>query len=271
MRYMELPEGADTKSFISDRGALAALPQLLKECFPEKRPKIIADGNTWRVAGERAQMLCEEAGLQPYPPVVLPAEPRPHPDYALSLKLAKGFAADCVPVAVGSGVINDLTKCAAGKANLRYCCVATACSVDGYTSSGGAMSVDGQKMTVPCPAPLALLADTDILETAPRPMMASGYADLMSKVTGGADWMIADALGIEAIAPHIWNLVQSDLRDRLGDCENLEKVFGGLAATGYAMQLYKDSRPASGAEHLCSHVWEMEHLTYNGEEPSHGF
>ena len=48
-------------------------------------------------------------------------------------------------------------------------------------------------------------------------------------------------------------------------------VFDGLAATGYSMQMYQESRPASGSEHLFSHVWEMEGLTRNGEEVSHGF
>ena len=37
------------------------------------------------------------------------------------------------------------------------------------------------------------------------------------------------------------------------------------------MQVYNDSRPASGMEHLMSHVWEMEGLTCNGAEVSHGF
>ena len=37
------------------------------------------------------------------------------------------------------------------------------------------------------------------------------------------------------------------------------------------MQMMKDSRPASGAEHLFSHVWEMEGLQLNGEDISHGF
>ena len=37
------------------------------------------------------------------------------------------------------------------------------------------------------------------------------------------------------------------------------------------MQVFNDSRPASGSEHLFSHVWEMEGLSFNGEEVSHGF
>ena len=271
MKYIDLPENIETKFFVLDKGALVAVPEVLQKAFPGRRMQMIADGNTFRVAGEKVQALCQQNDLQPYEPIILPAEPKPHPDYSLSQKLAEQFPADCVPVAVGSGVINDLVKCAAEIKKLRYCCVATAASVDGYTSSGGAMAVGLQKKTVPCPAPYALVADTDVMHTAPAEMMASGYADLMSKVTGGADWMIADELGIEKIVPPIWSLVQDDLRDNLADPENLEKLFLGLAATGYAMQMYHDSRPASGAEHLCSHVWEMEKLALNGEEISHGF
>ena len=188
MRYITLPENIETKVFVLDSNALTETPKVLQKYFPGRKLQIVADGNTWCVAGEKVQALCRAAGLQEYEPIILPAEPKPHPDYALSQELAEKFAGDCVPVAVGSGVINDLVKCAADIKKLPYCCVATAPSVDGYTASGGAMAVDQQKKTVPCPAPYALIADTDVMRTAPAEMMASGYADLMSKVTGGADW-----------------------------------------------------------------------------------
>ena len=37
------------------------------------------------------------------------------------------------------------------------------------------------------------------------------------------------------------------------------------------MQYMKDSRPASGAEHLYSHCWEMRDIKKDGVQPSHGF
>ena len=187
--------------------------------------------------------------------------------------LAKEISAkpEVVPLAVGSGVINDIVKRASGIANVPYCCVPTASSVDGYTSAGSAMSCNGFKMTLPCPAPYGLLVDTDVLYAAPPEMFASGYADLFAKIPGGADWIIAVEAGRDKIAQNIWDLVQKPLRQRLSDPKDFAPVFAGLADTGYAMQLYKDSRPASGAEHLMSHIWEMEHLSFNGEEVSHGF
>lgn len=268
---IEVPKGLETAAFILGENILDSVPELLQTFFPGKKPWIIADGNTWNAAGKYIFELLKKAGMEPAEPYLFPANPRPHPDYAISRKLAELMPENSVPVAVGSGVINDLVKCTAGLKNEKYCCVATACSVDGYTSNGGAMTVDGTKMTIRCPAPYAICADVKVLRTAPAPMFAAGYADLLAKIPGGADWIIADRLGIEPIRKDIWELIQIPLRDQLADASDMGKVFAGLAATGYGMQMYRESRPASGAEHLFSHIWEMEGLKYQGEDVSHGF
>ena len=102
------------------------------------------------------------------------------------------------PVAVGAGTINDLVKRASVEAKTPgYLCVATAPSVDGYTSYGAALTVNGVKKTVPCPAPTAILADNRVIGSAPLPMIAAGYADLAAKIVAGADWHIAATLGIK--------------------------------------------------------------------------
>ncbi|MBQ7207588.1 MAG: sn-glycerol-1-phosphate dehydrogenase [Lentisphaeria bacterium] len=271
MPRIAVPEGITTKVFILDDDALPQIPELLRELWPGKTPWIIADGNTWRAAGEKVQRIVSAAGIAAQEPHILPAVPKPHPDHAVSCRLAGMMTENTVPLAVGSGVINDLVKTAAGIKGITYCCIPTAPSVDGYTSRGAAMSVNGFKVTVPCPAPAAVVADKSVLLSAPAEMAAAGYGDLAAKVVAGADWLIADALGLDPVRPEIWDIVQKNLRAWLADHRDRMAVFMGLAATGYAMQRCLDSRPASGAEHLCSHIWEMEGLTCGGEEVSHGF
>ena len=266
MRRISLPPGLETECFILDSGALAAVPGLCRVFFPGRRPWIVADGNTWEAAGQGVLNSLREAGLTPVEPYLFPASPPPHAENRHVDTLVAAMPPDAVPVAVGGGTVNDLVKRAAFVAGRRYLCVPTAASVDGFTSSGASLVKDGLKQTLPCPAPLALAADTDVLKAAPPEMAAAGYADLAAKIPAGADWLIVDALGLEPIRPEVWQMVQPELRDRLSEPADLEKIFLGLAATGYAMQLYRDSRPASGAEHLVSHVWEME-----GSEASHGF
>jgi len=111
-------------------------------------------------------------------------------------------------------------------------------------------------------------------------MTASGYGDLLGKVTAGADWMVADALGVEPIDPRVWQLAQGPLRAAVGrpaelaggDREALERLVEGLVLSGLAMQAHASSRPASGAEHQFSHLWEMEGLGHDRRPPlSHGF
>ena len=269
MHYVDIPEGMQTAYFAMGSGALNELGNFIAKIFPGRKPWIIADGNTFAAAGKKAS----EQFSDQYAPYIFPGAPRLHPESTISDMLAEKMKTmpDVIPLAVGSGVINDIVKRAAGLAELHYCCIPTASSVDGYTAAGSAMAVGGRKITLPCPAPYALLADTDVLYTAPPEMFASGYADLFAKIPAGGDWIIAEAAGAEKIDRKIWDLVQKPLRQRLSDPDDFGPVFAGLADTGYAMQLYKDSRPASGAEHLMSHVWEMEKLSFNGEEVSHGF
>ena len=267
MDWIQIPQGMETKYFVMGEGVLSQVPELLKTAFPGKTPWIVADENTWNAAG---RALSAMLGTQK-PPKIFPAGPRLHPDSAVCDALAREIGSDLVPVAVGSGVINDIVKRASGIADVPYCCVPTAASVDGYTSYGAALCVEGFKKTMPCPAPFAIAADLAVLRTAPPEMFASGYADLLTKVPAGADWYIAESMGYEKRREDVWNLVQKDLRKWVSDSSDLYHVFMGLAATGYSMQLYRESRPASGAEHLMSHIWEMENLTFRGEDVSHGF
>jgi len=179
---------------------------------------------------------------------------------------------------VGSGSINDLTKRAAHETHLPYIAVATAASMDGYTASGAALIHEGVKQTFGCEAPVAVVADLNVLRAAPAAMTAAGYGDLVGKVTAGADWLVADALGIEPVLPVVWDMVQGPLpamiadpaRFQAGDAASIEQLFLGLIVTGLAIQVSGSTRCASGGEHQFSHLWEMRGLEHNGELVSHG-
>ena len=188
-------------------------------------------------------------------------------------------ATDAVPVAVGSGVINDLTKLCSHHNGRRYMVVGTAASMDGYTAYGASITKDGNKQTFDCPAPLGMVLDPSISAAAPARMSASGYADLIAKIPAGADWMLSDAVGSEPMDDFAFGLVQDGLKEALsdpagvhaGNVEKVEQLAEGLLLSGFAMQATQSSRPASGAEHQFSHLWDMEHLKYNGASVSHGF
>ena len=276
-----LRDATDTERVVIGPGALEAVAEVFGLTFGERPAVVVADATTWRVAGERVQRSLEAAGRATEAPYRFPPDTFVQAEYGNVERLTGALAAsDAVPVAVGSGSLNDLVKRAASEVGRPYLSVATAASMDGYTAFGAAITRAGYKQTLTCPAPRALVADLDVLAGAPAAMTASGYGDLLGTVTAGADWLVADALGVEPVDPGVWELVQGPLRAAIGrpgdlaagDRGALERLVEGLVMSGLAMQAHASSRPASGAEHQFSHLWEMEGLGQDRRPPlSHGF
>lgn len=273
-----LRDATDTRRVVLGAGTLSAVDAVFAYCFGAQPAVVVADENTFTVAGKVVQQRLLAAGRTAVAPYVFPDQPTLYADYQHVLELETALRAhNAIPVAVGAGTLNDLTKLAAHRCGRPSMIVATAASMDGYTAFGAAITHDGFKQTFACPAPRAVVADLDILAHAPPNMTASGYADLLGKVTAGADWLIADALAIEPIDRRAWSLVQDSLRAwtatpqllDLGDRQAVGQLVEGLILTGLAMQAYKSSRPASGSEHQFSHLWEMQETTHG--TVSHGF
>ena len=283
-----LARATDTQACEIGEDVLARAAAMLQERFPGARHAfVVCDPRTRAAAGERVEGLLRAAGLEVGEHVVEPGGRTFHADYRYVEEVREAIRADgverdgrqVVPVAVGSGVINDLVKLAGGELGLPYMTCATAASVDGYSSFGAAIrSPAGAKQTYPCPAPRAILADLDVLRTAPRWMAASGFADLMAKVPAGADWILARELGASEWHDHAWHTVQDSLKEAIGDPEGvaamrtapLTRFVEGLMLGGFAMQDMQSSRPASGAEHLFSHLLEMRDHTFRGDIVPHG-
>ena len=262
-----LRDATDTGQVAIGHGALGSVAEVFGRGFGDRPAVVVADATTWRVAGEQVQRELEAAGQATRGPYRFPPDTFVAADYENVERLSPALAGhDAIPVAVGSGSLNDIVKRAAHEAGRPYLSVATAASMDGYTAFGAAITKDGFKQTMTCPAPRAVVADLEVLAGAPAAMTASGYGDLLGKVTAGADWLVADALGVEPVDPGVWELVQGPLREAVGrpealaagDRGALERLVEGLVMSGLAMQAHASSRPASGAEHQFSHLWEMQ-------------
>ncbi len=269
----------ETRALRVGRGARHQTAELFEEQFGRVPGVVVADGNTLAASGRDVAESFRQRGLPCGEPFVF-ADPGLYAEYRYVDQLHQALAGrEGIPVAVGSGTINDLTKLVAHQLGRQYLAVATAASMDGYTAFGASITKDGLKQTFDCPAPAAVLADTDVIAAAPAELNASGYADLAAKVAAGADWLVADALGVEPVDGPAWGMVQDRLRAwlgepagvRRGDPEAVHHLTVGLMMGGFAMQRTRTSRVASGAEHQFSHLWDMQHHTHDGKAPSHGF
>lgn len=277
-----LQSANETKAVVNAAGALDELAGVFAAQFPGQAAIVIGDERTMAVAGNRAIEILRAGGIEVLDPYVFPGDPELYAQYENIETLRDAIKdVNATPVAVGGGTLNDIVKRTSGELGRPYAVVATAASMDGYTAFGASIAVDGYKQTLNCPAPVAAIADIDVLAGAPRVMTASGFGDLIGKVPAGADWILADALGIEAIDKDVWDLVQGPLRQSLarpealaqGDPSAVAELAEGLLMSGLAMQAHQSSRPASGAEHQFSHLWEMEGhgVDIKPRRLSHGF
>ncbi|NLP12700.1 sn-glycerol-1-phosphate dehydrogenase, partial [bacterium] len=267
-RYLDM--GPDLVSRISD---------FFQQSFGDQPAVIVADRNTYEAAGRALQ-----EHLHSSPTMVLDPFIFDEPDFCAEYRHVERLQAflssnQAVPIAVGSGTINDLTKLAAFLCQRQYLAFATAASMDGYTAYGASIIREGFKQTFFCPAPKAVVVDLEVIAAAPAELNAAGYGDLLAKMPAGADWLVADALGLDPIDKTAWQMVQTPLRYWLADPKGvrqgqlpaLTNLMEGLLMSGLAMQKTQSSRTASGAEHQFSHLWDNQHLRYNGSIPFHGF
>ncbi len=253
--------------------------EVFAELFDDFDCIIIADENTFAAAGKDVYDALRANGRPCLEPLVMEAAGL-YAEYSYVTRIQEALTTnDAIPIAVGSGSINDLTKLASHLCGRQYLSVATAASMDGYTAFGASITHEGSKQTFDCPAPLGVVADLDVIASAPEGLNASGYADLVAKVPAGLDWLLADSLGVDAIDQAIWDMVQSRLDVWMSDADGVRRrdmevtrrLIIALLITGFAMQAACSSRPVSGAEHQFSHLWDMEHHTHRGVAPSHGF
>lgn len=272
----------DTKVIALEEGLLPRSAEVLRGVLPEGRWLLVVDAVTWGVAGEAVGQSLSAAGLpwDRYTVEPAPGEEVPVADDAKIEALRAFLAASghSAVVAVGAGTINDVAKMATFQAKRPYAIVATAPSMNGYTSTIAAILSQGVKITAPCHAPVACLGDLGVLAEAPYRMIASGYGDLLSKPVSNADWRLAARLMGASYSPETIRLVEQGFAFLEGvapllptrDREAVGKLTATLCISGLAMAVAGSSSPASGGEHLVSHYIDMTHFAYGEPHDFHG-
>ncbi len=245
-------------------GAAEKLIAYLKAEWPDAIPFIICDVNT------------EKYAVKYFPAMLRYVYPdRQHATPEASLLAASGIRENGVGmlIACGSGSIHDITRYLASELSLPLISFPTAASVDGFASSMAAMTINGQKLTVPSHAPCALFAEPDVFCDAPEALTLSGIGDLVGKYISLFDWKMGHLLTGEPYDPAIEQMERDALHSLFsltyGTREFVIKLMEGLVISGLAIQQFGNTRPASGSEHHLSHFWEM-HCVNEPTDALHG-
>ena len=261
-------------------GLIEATDALLSELLPPPPWLLCADGNTWKAAGEKMA-----AGLAarkiPYAKSLFETSEQPlvasdAEVESLTSRLAASGANALV--AIGSGTINDVAKLASLRSTRPYAVIATAPSMNGYTSAAAALLSAGVKVTTPARAPVACLFDLDVVAAAPQRMIAAGFGDLLSRAVSMADWRLSHRLlqtpydqesaDLMTAAADLVEEIEAGLRVR--DHAAVARLCAALSVSGAAMALAGSSAPASGGEHLISHYLDMTAIARGLRHDLHG-
>jgi glycerol-1-phosphate dehydrogenase [NAD(P)+] len=259
------------RMFAYEHGVLEALPSIIKEhtAVPNvRRISMVADERTWQVCGEKVHCVLEKDGLETHTVIVPDKESSGPICDDITCEWLKAQIGDLVPhvlVAVGSGTINDLCKWSCFDLNIPYVAVATAASMNGYAAANVAATIAGVKVLIEARPPVAVIAEPDVIESAPSEMTAAGFGDTIAKYQSNADWILNNILLGEYYCRFCADILNGleDLYIKQpelimkGDSEAIEGLFAALFWTGIAMTLVGTSAPASGGEHLLSHTLDM--------------
>lgn len=168
-------------------------------------------------------------------------------------------------IAVGSGTVSDLCKYASHLDGKPYVIFPTAASMNGYLSATASLSDQGYKQSFPAHLPLGVFCDLGVIAAAPSRLSKSGLGDSVARATAQTDWLLShllvgtpyDDTPFRLVAEHEPAMLESARGIALRDAVSIRQLMQVLLLSGIGMTLAGGSYPASQAEHMLAHTYEM--------------
>ena len=261
-----------TEAIEISAGALEKTADLLKNY---RRIFLVADENTYRAAGKRAEELLRQAGALSHtlvlPPAALPTAEnvgrvlieagRDRAPYDIS---AYSLNPDYI-LAVGSGSLNDTCRMVSYRLGIPYGVVGTAPSMDGYASVVAPLLNGRKKIVYTCSIARHIILDLTVAAAAPYPLLLAGVGDMIGKYVALLDWEISRDRNGEYYCGQIADKVLKATGQCVSAARGLESrdagairsVSEGLILSGECIAFCGSSRPASGTEHMIGQTWEV--------------
>lgn len=252
-KWMQLP-----RNVLVGHGAINDTGKVCKDLKLSGIALIVAGSSTLKAAGKTAAVSLEDSGFQVNDVVVTePTQQEVDNVSEISREVNASFL-----LGVGGGKSIDIAKLASMHLDLPFISVPTAASHDGIVSARASIRKNNKTISESAQTPLAVVADTHIIASAPYRLLAAGCGDIISNYTAVRDWEFAHRLRNEPFSEYasiISKMTAKILIDsaeiiKPGIEESAWTVVKALVASGVAMSIAGSSRPASGSEHKFSHA-----------------
>lgn len=168
-------------------------------------------------------------------------------------------------VAFGGGRVIDIAKVVAITINTEFVSVPTSASHDGIASPLASLKGRNRPYSVKAKPPISVIVDVDVIRSAPRRLIASGFGDAVAKLTAVRDWKLAHLKTGEYYGEYAAKLalmgaelvIKNAEGIGAGDVECIRTLIEALISDGVAAGIAGSSRPCSGSEHLFSHALDV--------------
>lgn len=176
-------------------------------------------------------------------------------------------------IGIGGGKVIDGAKYCGFLRDLPFISIPTSASSDGFSSASASLLVEGRRKSVPARLAYGIVADTNVIRSAPTQFLYSGIGDMVSKITALYDWIFEAEHGYGSVNDFAVMVakkaVNSFVRTPFTSIQDelfLKELLDSLAMSGIANEIAGSSAPTSGSEHLISHALDkmLEHPQLHG-------
>jgi glycerol-1-phosphate dehydrogenase [NAD(P)+] len=268
------------REFLYGPDAAARLAEAFRAHTRMSSVLVFFDQRTRAVAGKTCLLAMEASGWTVRERLIPDGDNGSSPvcDDLTMNELQAGLPTADAYLAVGSGVVNDLTKWLAAENDKPYATFATAASMNGYAAANVAPTINNVKSLFRAKAPVVIAADPAVIASAPSRLTTAGLGDVLAKPVSTADWLMNHQLFAEGFSEEVAAIISHvepaylDHPDgvREKDPAALRGLLEALVLSGCAMTLQGSSLPASGGEHLISHSLDMKALVEGRGHDLHG-
>lgn len=264
---MQLP-----REVIVGKGTLSSIPEVVKRLGLKGKALVLSDPQCYEIAGKTVSNFLEQSSLEVD---FLQVKTMTMVDVLAIEEQIKELQPQ-VLFGVGGGTIIDSAKVSSGKLKIPFISVPTTVSHDGIASPLASIKGSDKPFSVLSQAPLAIIADTQVIAKGPWRFVVSGCGDIISKYTAVKDWQLAHIENGEYYGGYAASLalMSAKLVTENADLivyrqhEGLRILLEALISCGVAMSIAGTSRPCSGSEHLFSHALDIinEKHAMHGEQ-----
>ena len=268
-KWMQFP-----REVLIGHDVLQEIDTVCKQLDLGKKAIIVTGRKTRKIAGESVLEILSDSGYE----INLVEVGIINRDNIESVKKRAREDKTEFMLGVGGGKIIDTGKMAAFELHVPFIAVPTIASHDGIASPRASIKDkdQGSPVSIQTHAPLAVVADTAVISSAPYRFTAAGCGDILANYTAVRDWQLADRIRnaefssyAAALSEMTANMIMENVNEiRKKDEKSTGTVVKALVSSGVAISIAGSSAPASGSEHKFSHALDMiaEKPALHGEQ-----